>query len=294
MLVDGEIVEVPQVDISIDAVASTRSYKHHYKARQLIFLVVSSDTGKPIGYELMSNFCDKCFRAMDKGEPRPVHDNCTWNHYHGIGTAEAGGARKWAEKQGSQNVPHVARQVGSDGDSRASNIIIQKAASLLEQAGSIPEAYWVPCVNHSTKCMTSSLLGVKKDFHLDGILTVARIKAIGCDIMAEVKRAGAQLPQGQKLEGAALDAVLDQVYNVINHHRGIHACCNSAWCKWAKRKEEGKNDEQCCAEYTPRLGCILNIEADAAAALERAVKRAITEKTAPLLAQNKTTNANEN
>ena len=79
----------------------------------------------------MSNYYDTCFRALDKGLERFEHEGCTWNHYHGIGTAESAAARLWGKKQGRQNVPHVANKVTSDGDCRASHVVIDESTALL-------------------------------------------------------------------------------------------------------------------------------------------------------------------
>jgi hypothetical protein len=82
------------------------------------------------------------------------------------------------------------------------------------------------CSDHATKCITKKLLAVKKDFELDGILTVGRIKAIGCDILTELKRAGSELPDDGKLTplaGDKLYTVIATVNNVISHHRGSDA-----------------------------------------------------------------------
>jgi hypothetical protein len=188
----GEIISSQQIDISVDAAAAKRSYNRQYSARQLIYLIVSSETGMPIGYELMSNFCYLCFQALTKGDPRPDHAGCTWNHYQGIGTAEVAAARKAGQKMGNQEQPWVARHITSDGDCRSSHVIIEEVKKHAVDPSKV-EACWKPCINHALKCLTKKLVTVKKDFHLDGILTIGRIQAIGSDILQELRKAGANL-----------------------------------------------------------------------------------------------------
>jgi hypothetical protein len=75
MNIGAGLKTVQQLDISIDAAAATRSYNHHYKSRQLTFLVVSSLTGLPIARlradeQLLPRVFPRDERGQTKASPR--------------------------------------------------------------------------------------------------------------------------------------------------------------------------------------------------------------------------------
>jgi hypothetical protein len=202
---DSDPADPLSIDVSYDGTWMTRGHRSHVGAA----FVIDCETGFVIDYEVISNFCEVCFKKEKSVSPpdfaawKVTHTNCKKNFDGKSGAMETEAARRmWSR---SEALGYRYTTFVGDGDSSAFNAV----KALNGGAGPYP----VPvvkeeCVNHVCKRLGTRLRNLKKDLRRPVTTKTGKIIQRSLHSKLWLKCAKVKNSQLQRVQFAAADTVM--------------------------------------------------------------------------------------
>jgi hypothetical protein len=243
---DSDPADPLSIDVSYDGTWMTRGHRSHVGAA----FVIDCETGFVIDYEVISNFCEVCFKKEKSVSPpdfaawKVTHTNCKKNFDGKSGAMETEAARRmWSR---SEALGYRYTTFVGDGDSSAFNAV----KALNGGAGPYP----VPvvkeeCVNHVCKRLGTRLRNLKKDLRRPVTTKTGKIiqRSVlgGQRGLTDAHIDSLTRHYGQNVRAhhptGSVESLRKSIMATYYHARSSddephHADCSPSWC-WVKKAE---------------------------------------------------------
>jgi hypothetical protein len=245
--VTAAVGEPLNVDVSYDGTWMTRGHRSHIGAG----FVIDCVTGFTLDFEIISNFCELCFKKEKSLSPadfttwKATHRNCKKNFEGKAGSMETEAARRLWSRSVARGYRYTSF-VG-DGDSSAFNAV--KELNPYPGVTVVKEE----CLNHVSKRLGSRLRNLKKNLKVP--VTTKKGKIIQRSVLAgkhgltDSNIDKLQLHYGQNVRahpaGGSVEDLRKSIMATYYHARSndvesYHADCSPSWCWVKKALEDGE------------------------------------------------------